>query len=68
MCIRDRSDGDRVGDLCEGGNVLDEDLYNLPRIQAGMRSGAFQNLHLGRQEVRILHFHETLMRYLGREG
>ena len=62
------SDGDRVGDLCEGGNVLDEDLYNLPRIQAGMRSGAFQNLHLGRQEVRILHFHETLMRYLGREG
>ena len=33
-----------------------------------MRSGAFQNLHLGRQEVRILHFHETLMRYLGSEG
>ena len=23
---------------CEGGDLLDEDLYNLPRIQAGMRS------------------------------
>jgi phenylpropionate dioxygenase-like ring-hydroxylating dioxygenase large terminal subunit len=48
-----------------GGNVLDEDLYNLPRIQAGMRSAAFETLHLSTQEVRIRHFHQTLMRYVG---
>ena len=56
-----------VGDLCDGGNVLDEDLYNLPRIQRGMNSRAFESLHLGTQEVRIRHFHDTLMRYVGRE-
>ena len=49
-----------------GGNVLDEDLYNLPRIQAGMRSSGFAGLHLSEQEVRIRHFHRTLMRYLER--
>jgi len=47
-----------------GGNVLDEDLYNLPRVQAGMRSAAFTALHLSTQEVRIRHFHRTLMQYL----
>jgi len=51
-----------------GGELLDEDLYNLPRIQAGMRSSAFRNLHLGSQEVRILHFHDTLLGYLERAG
>jgi phenylpropionate dioxygenase-like ring-hydroxylating dioxygenase large terminal subunit len=56
--------GDTLAGQCEGGELLDEDLYNLPRIQAGMRSQAFESLHLGRQEVRILHFHDTLMRYL----
>jgi len=58
------ADGDRLAGRCEGGEVLDEDLYNLPRIQAGMRSAAFEALHLGTQEIRILHFHDTLMRYL----
>lgn len=58
------SDGGTVEDLCDGGNLLDEDLYNLPRIQRGMNSRAFRNLHLGKQEVRILHFHDTLMRYI----
>jgi hypothetical protein len=48
-----------------GGNVVDEDMGNLPNVQAGMRSRAFRGLHLGTQEVRIRHFHETLMRYLG---
>jgi phenylpropionate dioxygenase-like ring-hydroxylating dioxygenase large terminal subunit len=47
-----------------GGNVLDEDMYNLPRIQAGMRSAAFTGLHLSTQEIRIRHFHHTLMQYL----
>jgi len=57
--------GDRLAGVCEGGDLLDEDLYNLPRIQQGMRSSAFESLHLGEQEVRILHFHKTLMDYLG---
>ena len=48
-----------------GGNVLDEDMYNLPRIQAGMRSAAFEGLHLSTQEIRIRHFHRTLMQYIG---
>jgi phenylpropionate dioxygenase-like ring-hydroxylating dioxygenase large terminal subunit len=58
------ADGDTLAGRCEGGDLLDEDLYNLPRIQAGMRSGAFAGLHLGTQEVRIRHHHDTLMRYL----
>jgi phenylpropionate dioxygenase-like ring-hydroxylating dioxygenase large terminal subunit len=49
-----------------GGDVLDQDLYNLPRIQAGMRSGAFPGLHLSSQEVRIRHFHDVLARCVGR--
>jgi len=58
------SELDGLGKHFEGGDVLDEDLYNLPRVQAGMRSSGFRDLHLGSQEVRILHFHDTLMRYL----
>ena len=29
------------------------------------RIAAFESLHLGTQEVRILHHHDTLMKYLG---
>jgi hypothetical protein len=58
------ADGDTLAGTCEGGDLLDEDLYNLPRIQAGMRSSAFRSLHLGEQEVRIRHFHRTLEGYL----
>ena len=29
-----------------------------------MRSAGFRELHLGTQEVRMLHFHDTLMKYL----
>ena len=58
-------DGDTLDGKCDGGDLLDEDLYNLPRIQAGMRSAAFESLHLGKQEVRILHHHRTLEEYLG---
>ncbi len=57
-------DGDTLDGKCEGGNLLDEDLYNLPRVQRGMNSAAFENLHLGSQEVRILHHQNTLMEYL----
>ena len=59
------ADGDRLEGKCEGGELMDEDLYNLPRIQAGMRSRAFESLHLGDQEIRIRHFHRTLEGYVG---
>ncbi|HYC21270.1 MAG TPA: aromatic ring-hydroxylating dioxygenase subunit alpha [Candidatus Bathyarchaeia archaeon] len=51
-----------------GGDVLDEDMYNLPRVQAGMRSSAYPGLHLGTQELRIRHFHHTLEQYLQGAG
>jgi hypothetical protein len=60
--------GATLAGVCEGGELLDEDLYNLPRIQRGMNSAAFEALHLGAQEVRILHHHDTLMRYIEGRG
>jgi phenylpropionate dioxygenase-like ring-hydroxylating dioxygenase large terminal subunit len=60
------ADDERLAGRCEGGELMDEDLYNLPRIQAGMRSAAFRGLHLGTQEVRIRHFHKVLEGYVGR--
>jgi hypothetical protein len=56
--------GDTLDGKCTAGNLLDEDLYNLPRVQAGMRSRAFEDLHLGRQEARILHHQKTLENYI----
>lgn len=49
------------------GIVLDQDLYNLPRVQAGMRSRAFRGLLLNAQERRIRHFHRMLEQYLAHE-
>jgi len=51
-----------------GGELLAQDTFNLPRIQAGMRSRAFRGLHLGDREIRIRHFHHTLDRYLEGSG
>jgi phenylpropionate dioxygenase-like ring-hydroxylating dioxygenase large terminal subunit len=62
------ADGDTLAGACDGGDLLDEDLYNLPRIQRGMNSAAFEALHLGAQEVRILHHHDVLMKYLEEGG
>jgi phenylpropionate dioxygenase-like ring-hydroxylating dioxygenase large terminal subunit len=47
-----------------GGELLNQDTYNLPRIQQGMHSSGFRGLHLGRQELRIRHFHSVLDRYV----
>jgi phenylpropionate dioxygenase-like ring-hydroxylating dioxygenase large terminal subunit len=47
-----------------GGELLAQDTYNLPRIQQGMHSTGFEGLHLGKQEIRIRHFHHNLDRYL----
>ncbi len=47
------------------GLVLDQDAHNLPRVQEGMNSRAYDGLILGTQELRIRHFHKTLMDYVG---
>jgi phenylpropionate dioxygenase-like ring-hydroxylating dioxygenase large terminal subunit len=46
------------------GDVIDQDLANLPRVQAGMRSAAFTGLRLSEQERRIRHFHRVLESYV----
>jgi phenylpropionate dioxygenase-like ring-hydroxylating dioxygenase large terminal subunit len=46
------------------GLVLDQDAANLPGVQAGMHSRGFRGLWLGRQELRIRHFHEVIDAYL----
>jgi len=49
------------------GQVLDQDAYNLPRVQEGMNSAAFEGLILGTQELRIRHFHAVLMDHVGND-
>ncbi|MNF76738.1 Naphthalene 1,2-dioxygenase subunit alpha [compost metagenome] len=47
------------------GSILDQDMGNLPHVQAGMKVSKNKQLHLGNyQEVRIRHFHQTLDKYL----
>ena len=47
------------------GGVVDQDMGNLPHVQAGMKVSKNKELHLGNyQEVRIRHFHQTLDKYL----
>ncbi|MCG8588580.1 MAG: Rieske 2Fe-2S domain-containing protein [Proteobacteria bacterium] len=46
------------------GLVLDQDAYNLPRVQKGMHSSAFEGLHISYAERRIRHMHKTLDDYL----
>ena len=46
------------------GLVLDQDAYNLPRVQKGMQSAGYEGLHIGFQERRIRHMHQVLEDYL----
>jgi phenylpropionate dioxygenase-like ring-hydroxylating dioxygenase large terminal subunit len=46
------------------GLVLDQDSVNLPHVQKGMHSAAFQGLWISHQERRIRHMHKTLMGYI----
>jgi phenylpropionate dioxygenase-like ring-hydroxylating dioxygenase large terminal subunit len=47
------------------GSILDQDMGNLPHVQAGMKASKNKTLHLGNyQESRIRHFHQTLDKYL----
>jgi hypothetical protein len=50
------------------GLVLDQDAHNLPRVQEGMNSAAFDGLIVGTQELRIRHFHHVLMSYVGEDA
>ncbi len=46
------------------GLVLDQDSANLPGVQAGMHSAAFEGLWIGSQELRIRHFHKVIDDYV----
>jgi phenylpropionate dioxygenase-like ring-hydroxylating dioxygenase large terminal subunit len=46
------------------GLVINQDAYNLPFVQAGMNSSAYEGLWIGNQELRIRHFHETIEAYI----
>lgn len=47
------------------GSVIDQDMGNLPHVQAGMKTSKTKKLQLGNyQESRIRHFHQTLDKYL----
>ena len=46
------------------GEVLNQDLNNLPLVQRGMHNDAITHLIMSKQELRIVAFHETLQRYL----
>ena len=46
------------------GLVLDQDSYNLPRVQKGMNSRAFKGLLINYRERRIRHMHKTLDDYI----
>ncbi|WP_309602515.1 aromatic ring-hydroxylating dioxygenase subunit alpha [Sphingomonas sp.] len=48
------------------GLVLDQDAFNLPNVQKGMHSSAFEGLWLGEQELRIRHFHKVVDDYLAK--
>ena len=51
------------------GQVLDQDAFNLPHVQAGMQSAGFEGLWIGEQEVRIRHFHKVISDYIyGKNG
>lgn len=48
------------------GGIVDQDMGNLPHVQAGMHASKNGQLQLGNyQESRIRHFHQTLDKYLG---
>lgn len=48
------------------GLVVDQDAFNLPRVQRGMHSRGFnKGLWIPFQERRIRHFHKTISDYVG---
>lgn len=49
--------------------VLEQDAFNLPHVQAGMRSQAYEGLLVGEQEIRVAFYHKVLMeQYINHYG
>lgn len=46
------------------GLILDQDAYQIPRIQQGMRSEALEHVLFSKQEIRLIHFNRTIDRYM----
>jgi Ring hydroxylating alpha subunit (catalytic domain) len=46
------------------GLVLDQDAYNLPRVQRGMNSKAFPGIWINYKERRIRHMHKVIDDYI----
>jgi hypothetical protein len=46
------------------GLILDQDAYQIPRIQRGMQSEALDHVLFSKQEIRLIHLNETVDRYL----
>ena len=48
------------------GRILDQDSFNIPKVQVGLRSAPMTSLPLSLyQESKIRHFHHVLDRWLG---
>jgi phenylpropionate dioxygenase-like ring-hydroxylating dioxygenase large terminal subunit len=60
---RPRNEQFKHGDISLG-LVLDQDSYNLPRVQRGMNSRAYEGLWINYKERRIRHMHKTLDDYI----
>lgn len=46
--------------------IFDQDTFNLPKVQRGLRAAAHTHVTLGRyQETKIRHFHALLEKYVG---
>ena len=50
------------------GEVLDQDAHNLPYVQKGMNNPSYKGLWCGKQERRIIHFHQVLDRLIMEGG
>ena len=50
------------------GEVLDQDAHNLPFVQKGMNNPAYKGLWCGKQERRIIHFHQVVDRLIMEDG
>ncbi len=58
------ADAPELGGL---GGIIDQDMFNLPFVQEGMKASVTGKLQLGNyQEVRVRHFARTLDKYMAR--
>lgn len=46
------------------GLLMDQDMFQMPRVQKGMRTGALTHVTLSTQENRLVHFNSVIDRYL----